>query len=105
MVDWPLADYTRYELWGYQANAAAGEDIRIADRRADPALESMRRDYWLIDDHTAVWMDYAPDGRFLRAELADPGEVTQARQMRALAWAHALPLEVYMARVRPRLTA
>ena len=105
VVDWPLADYTRYELWGYQANVAAGEEVRIADRRAAPVLDQMRRDFWLIDDEIAVWMDYDLEGRFLGAELADPVGAELARRTRAAAWAHAVPLDVYMVQARPRLTA
>lgn len=105
VVDWPLSDYIRYELWGYQANVAAGEDVRLADRRFAPVLGEMRRDLWLIDDEIAVWMDYDAEGRFLEPTLARPAEVELARRLRAAAWAHAVPLHEYMAQVRPRLTA
>lgn len=105
VIDWPLADYTRFELHGYQANAAAGEDIRIADRSAHRDLDLLRRDFWLIDDVTAVWMHYDAEGRFLRPELAGEAEVRQCRRMREIALAHAEPLDAFLERTRPRLSA
>ncbi|WP_106403774.1 DUF6879 family protein [Actinocorallia populi] len=105
VVDLPLTPYTRYELWGYQANAAAGEDIGIAERDAHPDLELLRRDFWLVDDATAVWMDYDADGRFLQPVLATGGEVEVCRRMRDIALAHAEPLEAYLTRKRPRINA
>ncbi len=105
IVDLPLADYTRYELWGYQANEAAGEEIRIADRTTQPALAALHRDFWLIDRQTAVWMDYDPDGRLQGVRLADEAETEYCRKVRDLAWDQAEPLDDYLARTRPRLTA
>lgn len=105
VVDWPLSDYTRFELHGYRANAAAGEDVRIADRHAHPDMAQLDRDFWLIDDRTAVWMDYDSEGRFIRPQLANAVETDRCRAMRDLALAHAEPLDTYLARTRLRLTA
>lgn len=105
IVDWPLADYTRFELHGYRANVAAGEDVRIADRHAHPDMARLDRDFWLIDDRTAVWMHYDAEGRFVCPRLADVAETNQCRAMRDLALTHAEPLDDYLARARPRLTA
>ena len=105
ILDWPLADYTRYELWGYQANQAAGEEIRIVDRAAHPDLAALRRDFWLFDRETAVWMDYDSDGRLQGVQLAEQAEIEHCRRVRDLAWDHAEALDSYLARKRPRLTA
>lgn len=103
VIDYPLTDYLRYELWGYQANAAAGEEIHIAERDAHPDLALLREDFWLIDDETAVRMVYARDGRFLHPELV--ADVAPYLQARDTALRHAEPLDAYLARTKVRLTA
>lgn len=105
VVDQPLSTYLRYELWGYQANAAAGEDIRIANRASHPDLDLLRRDFWLVDDAIAVWMEYDAEGRFVEPVLAVNGEIEACRRMRALTLALADPLDTYLARTRPRINA
>jgi hypothetical protein len=103
VLDRPLSDYVRYELWGYRANQAAGEQIYLAERDDHPSLARLREDFWLIDDAVAVRMIYDGEGRFLRPERADDAE--PYRVMRDLALRHAVPLDEYLVRRRPRLTA
>lgn len=97
VVTYPLSDYLRFELTGYQEGVAAGEDIRIADRDAHRDLDQLTQDFWLFDDQIAVMMRYDADGRFLGYERADtPGDLTRCRQQRDLALAHATPLREYL---------
>ena len=49
VVDEPLSEYVRFEMVTYRESAQAGEEIRIADRRADPALDALQTDFWLFD--------------------------------------------------------
>ncbi len=102
VLDHPLSEYSEYELHGYQANAAAGEHIAVADRAWNLDLDSLGEDFWLFDD-TPVRMVYDYEGYFLRAELApDPGPY---REMQALAVRHSISLSDYLAHHAPRLTA
>ncbi|HEY2763935.1 MAG TPA: hypothetical protein VGJ13_07960 [Pseudonocardiaceae bacterium] len=101
VLDQPLSDYSRYEIWGYRANQAAGEEIYLADREAD--LEDVRDDFWLVDDETAVRMIYDHEGRFVRPELTE--DVGPYLEMRASALRHSEPLDDYIARRNLRLTA
>lgn len=102
ILDHPLAEYSEYELYGYQANAAAGEHISVADRAWSPALQSCEQDFWLFDD-TPVRMVYDSDGQFLRAEVdSDPSPY---RELRDLALHYAIPLPDYLAHYAPRLAA
>lgn len=103
ILDYPLTEYSEWELHGYQANAAAGEEIFIADRACDPELEQLRQDFWLLDDATAIRMIYDEDGRFLYPELAD--DVGPYLEMRSIALRHSEPLSDYLARREPRLIA
>ena len=103
VLDDPLSDYLRYELWGYRANQAAGEEIYLAERAAHPSLDQLREDFWLIDDNAAVRVIYDDEGHFVRLERAD--DVGPYRSMHDLALRHAMPLDEYLARRRPRLTA
>ncbi len=94
IMDHPLSDYSQFELYGYQANARAGEDIYIADRHAHRDLDGLRQDFWLIDDEIAVVMHYDDDGRFLRPERA--ADASPYRQMRDTALHHAVTLADYL---------
>jgi len=104
IVDYPLSDYNRFVIYGFQANAAAGEEIYLADRDAHVELEPLREDFWLIDDACVVRMVYDDEGHFLRPELVTP--VQDYRRIRDVALRHATPLHLYpSASASPRLTA
>jgi hypothetical protein len=53
VVGQPLSDYIRYELAAYADNAAAGEDIRIADRSAHRELGDLGEDFTIFDAGTS----------------------------------------------------
>jgi hypothetical protein len=95
VLDHLLSDYCQYEIWGYAANQAAGEQICLADRGAYPDLESLREDFWLVDDAMAVRMIYDVQGRFERPELVE--DVQPYIVMRDTACRHAEPLDEYVA--------
>jgi hypothetical protein len=103
ILDHPLSDYCRYEIWGYAANQAAGEQIYLADRGAHPDLKSLREDFWLVDDAMVVRMIYDPQGRFERPELVE--DVRPYIVMRDAAFRHAEPLDEYVARHGLEFTA
>jgi len=95
ILDHPLSDYCRYEIWGYAANQAAGEQIYLADRSAHRDLESLREDFWLVDDFTVIRMIYDAQGQFERPELLE--DVRPYLVMRDTAFRHAEPLDEYVA--------
>ena len=70
VLGWPLTEYQRYQLTGYQESAAAGDVIRIADRSAHPELAALDRDFWLFDadgpQPFAALMTYRRRGRVSR---------------------------------------
>ncbi|MGH3915355.1 MAG: DUF6879 family protein [Pseudonocardiaceae bacterium] len=78
----PLTDYLRFELtWGYEPNAAAGEDIRIIPLdQGDPWPQDVpRHDYWLFDSAGLYDMHYDSDGVWLGAErVTDPVKIVNA---------------------------
>ncbi len=101
IVDLPLSEYIRYELAVYPENVAAGEEVRIACRAADPRLKDLDTDFWLFDAETdepaVVWFRYTPGGQILgRDYSSDPGDIQHARQQRDLAMAHSVPLGEFM---------
>jgi hypothetical protein len=103
VVDLPLSDYIRYELAVYPENIAAGEDVRITRRAADPGLQGLDTDFWLFDAETSkpavVWFRYSPGGQILGREYSDdPAEIGQARDHRDLALACSVSLGEFMAR-------
>lgn len=103
VLDYPLTEYSEFELYGYQANQAAGEEVFIADRACSPALEQLREDFWVVDDTTVIRMIYDDIGRFQRPELAV--DTAPYLEMRSIALRHSEPLSDYLARREPRLIA
>ena len=96
----PLTDYLRYECeWGYQPNAAAGEDIRIVDLTEQaPPDDIVDHDFWLIDDRHAIRMHYDDRGRFLGAESAAEGQLPRYQRAREAALIAAEPFTAWWAR-------
>ena len=88
-------DYCRYEIWGYAANQAAGEQIYLADRDTHPDLESLHEDFWLVDEATVVRLIYDEQGRFERPEPVEA--VRPYLVIRDTALRHAQPLDAYVA--------
>ena len=103
IIDNPDSDYTRFEMHGYRANAAAGEEIYLADRAAHVDLEQLREDFWLIDEAVAVRMLYDGEGHFLRPEPVE--DVAPYLRMRSTAMRYAETLNDYLVRTGMRLTA
>lgn len=101
LIDQPLTDYLRYELAVYEENAAAGEDIRIADRAAWPDLLELRRDFAVFDAETkhgtAIVFDYSPSGRVLGYRVNDYRDVVRHfRELYDLALSYSVPLTEFV---------
>jgi hypothetical protein len=95
-LDRPLTEYLRFELLAYQENAAAGEEIRLAERDVHPALAALRSDFWLFDDTIAVPMQYDEEGHFVDFHVTTaPDVVERCRRERDLALAHSAPLHEF----------
>lgn len=104
VVEVPLSSYLRFELAVYSENIEAGEDVRIADRSAHPALGELDRDFLLFDADSdspvVVWFRYTSDGRHLGWDRSDdPGDARQCRDQRDLALAHSVSLDEFRSRV------
>jgi hypothetical protein len=101
IVEYPLTDYTRYQLVGYQESAAAGEQIYIADRARSRRLEAVRQDGWLFDEgypgERALLLDYGPGSEYLGSREATPGELQRFKEDSMAVLAVAVPLNEYMA--------
>jgi hypothetical protein len=67
----PLSEYVRFELdWGYPANVAAGEDIRVWELGLGdelPFIPDPDRgyDFWCFDGLTVARLEYDGAGRFI----------------------------------------
>ncbi len=103
LVSRPLSDYLRLEFIGYEGNVAAGEDVRIADRDADPSLAGLTQDFWLFDANTShpfvALLHYDRAGCLVTFDTAtDQRVVERCRHERDLALAWSVPLAQYAAR-------
>ena len=108
IVGQPLADGERWELAVFDENAAAGEDVRIADRTAHPELAELTRDFWLLDDETdqpvAQLMTYHPDGQYVSREVtSDPTVIARCRAQRDRALARSVDLKEFLQEASERL--
>ena len=95
IVGQPPSEYIRWELGMYRLLAAAGEDIRIADRARHPKLGDLGPDFWLFDNTVVAVMRYDPEGRYLSAEVAD--DAAPYRAQRDLALSHSVSLDAFLA--------
>lgn len=100
VVSHPLTDYLRFELVGYEANEAAGEDVRIASRDAHPELAGLRQDFWLFDAETpepfVLLMGYDDAGHLTGFERTTrPDIISRSRRERDLAVACSVSLRDY----------
>lgn len=102
ILDYPLSDYSRFELDGYRDSDAAGQETFVADRAEHSELAEMHEEFWLYDDEIAVRMVYDDEGHFLRPEKA--ADIDACRAMRDIALRCSEPLESYLARREPKLT-
>jgi hypothetical protein len=85
VVAFPLDPYWQWRVTTAAAHLAAGEDIRLADRRGHPELSSLG-DFWLLDDRLVLALDFDPDGGFLASRpITDPTLVDQYRRQLVLA--------------------
>jgi len=105
VLGWPLTEYQRYQLAGYQESAAAGDVIRIADRSAHPELTALDRDFWLFDADSpqpfAALMSYDSTGAYLGSEISTaPEAINRCKAALQMAGRYAVPLDTYLARLR-----
>lgn len=101
IVDWPLTEYTQLSLVAYVENAAAGEEIRVADRGVHPELRSQDIDFWLFDGATArshaVIINYDGSGSVLGFESVTGGRrLTDLERRRDAVWAVSVSLNEFL---------
>ncbi len=108
VVDQPLSDYLRYELAVYAENAAAGEEIRIADRSLYPELGEIAADFAIFDpeageDAVVVAFDYDAAGLVHGYRIVTgPLMVDEYRELLELAYAYSVPLDEFTAAATAR---
>jgi hypothetical protein len=105
VVEWPLTEYTRWELLGYVESQAAGEAIRLVDADLAEDVVAGEPDFWLFDagtrDARAVLMHYAPDGRLVERELVtDPAEIARLATVKDETVRRSAFLNEFLARLR-----
>lgn len=101
VVTEPLSQYMQLELtWGYGANAAAGEDIRIIpvhEGEEWPPEVPPGTDYWLFDSAELYHLHYDSYGTWLGSEIVtDPARIVAACYWREAALYHAMSWQDYI---------
>lgn len=102
ILDFPLCDYSRFEVASYRETDAAGQETFLADRAEHAELADLHQDFWLLDDEIAVRMIYDEEGHYLHPERDD--DVDKYRRIRDVALRCAEPLETFLKRRNPKLT-
>lgn len=87
VLDEPLTNYQRWEMWCGRWNIEAGEDIRYITRtRAKAAGLPVADDWWLFDSAAVAKMRFTADGHPLGGQIIrDPSVVSQYCAWRDLA--------------------
>ena len=101
----PLTDAMQQELTeGYEANAAAGEEIFVYPVTEGGWPDDMPRfDSWLFDFSRLYEMNYHPDGTFAGAvRITDPERIVEACRVQVAVVHRAIPWRTYIAG-RPEL--
>lgn len=99
VVQYPLTEYTRFELVAYVESQAVGERILLTESAA-PC-----EDFWLFDagtdDAVAVWMRYGSDGALVARDLeTDAGVIRHLAEVAEQMAGTAVPLNVWLAVAR-----
>jgi hypothetical protein len=102
ILDFPLCEYSRFELYGYVESQVAGVETFLADRAEHPELQHLHEDFWLMDNDVAVRMVYDEEGHFLRPEPID--DVAPYLVVRDTAMKCTEPLDDFLVRRNPKLT-
>lgn len=102
IVEWPLAEYTRYALALIPMEMSDGSEYFLVGRDAHPDLATLTEDFWMFDEQRVAVMRYDEQERFV--EAADPTEPIETYiARRDLAMKYAVPFEQWMAEHRDRL--
>lgn len=102
ILEWPLAEYTRYALAVIPMTSWDGSETFMVDRDAHPDLATLTEDVWMFDESVVAIMNYDEDEAFVGATApTDPVADYVAR--RDLAMAHAVPFDQWMYEHRDRL--
>ncbi|MGH3776343.1 MAG: DUF6879 family protein [Pseudonocardiaceae bacterium] len=95
VVEWPLAEYTRYALALMPMALSAGSEYFLVDRDVHPDLATLTQDFWMFDEQRIAVMHYDEQERFVEAtDPTEPIETYIAR--RDLAMKYAAPFEQWM---------
>ena len=102
IIEWPLAEYTRYALAVIPMSAWDGSESFMVDRETHADLATLTEDFWMFDEKRVALMRYDNQERFV--EAAEPTEsVDTYIARRHLAMKYAVPFEQWMAEHRDRL--
>lgn len=71
IVSEPVTDYIRFEWHGAGPSIEAGEELRWLPRRLASAIALPGNDFWLLDEHTAMFNHFSGDGVPLGQEITD----------------------------------
>lgn len=102
IVEWPLAEYTRYVLDVIPMTAWDGSESFFVDRDAHPDLATLTEDFWMFDEERVAVMNYDENEAFVGA-TAPALPVADYLARRDLAMAHAVPFEQWLHEHRERL--
>jgi hypothetical protein len=102
IVEWPLAEYTRYALAVIPMSAWSGAETFMVDRYAHPDLAHLTEDFWMFDDDHVAVMNYDENEAFIGA-YRPTLPVAEYRARRDLAMRHAVPFDQWMHEHRDRI--
>jgi hypothetical protein len=88
----PVSDYIRFEWHGAGPTVEAGEELRWLPRRLASGIALPGNDFWLFDEHTAMFNHFGGDGRPLGQEITDDAATVElCRAAFETVWRLAIP--------------
>jgi len=91
LVEFPISEYTSFELQIHRETARRGDDVRIITRDQFDKLAIPYTDFWIIDDVTVIGMRYGNHGKFegLEKHMGNEDEYRVAKKKLI---AHSVPI-------------
>lgn len=102
IIDWPLAEYTRYALAVIPMCEWDGSETFMVDRDVHPDLATLTEDFWMFDEDRVAVMNYDENEAFVGA-TTPVLPISDYIARRNLAMKHAVPFDEWMHAHRDRL--
>ena len=94
LVEFPLNEYTKSELYTYKKRVTFGIDIRIITKEKRDELGVEVKDFYLFDDKKILSMNYGKSNEYINSEFKNE-ELEKYKNCMALLVQNSIPVEEF----------